>query len=226
MSRFKNGKGQFSLGHTVREFLLITLSIYLAFVVNNWNETKKEKQLEEFYLNNLLEDVNSCIGILEYQISLSNTHKKYSIKLDSLLDLGQAADKKFLRLYLNAFNQNPPFIPVDYSYKSLLQSGDYRILSDQNLRNELDKYFLEILPSVVSAEGYLTSWLAKYFAIKEDVYVVKTDQFLNIEKLFTLKFKDIVFSIPVYVNQEIGQLQRALDSGILLKQRIEETIGE
>lgn len=226
MNRFNNGRRQFSLGNTIREFILITLSIYLAFVVNNWNEDKKERQLEQFYINKLLEDVNSCIDILEYQMSLANTHKAYALKLDGLLEAGQRANRDSLRIYLNAFNSNPPFVPVDYSYKSLLQSGDYRILHDQDLRNQLDRYFLEILPSVVSAEGYYSTWLSKYFAVKEDVYMVKSDDFVNIQRLFDLKFKDIVFSIPAYVNQEIGQLERALESGRSLKSRLEASLNK
>ena len=221
MSRFR-GEKKFSLRYAIGELVLITLGIYLAFAVNNWNEGRKELGLEQFYLTNLLADVERSIRQLERHQGLSTSQLEAAGILDGLLAQGSRVDRDSLRSYLNAFNTNPRFRVSNYSYQSLLQSGDYRIIRSDSLRNTLDRYFLELLPGVVTTEGYYLDRLdVHYYPVKESVYMARSNEFININRLFDPVFKDNVFALPAYIRQELSHIKAALEAGYALAEVVE-----
>lgn len=209
----------------LRELFLITLGIYLAFALNNWGESRKERRLEEFYLSNLLTDVERSISQLERHLRLDSGQLEGAKVLDGLLAQGSAVDRDSLRNYLNSFNTNPRFRMNNYSYQSLLQSGDYRTIQSDLLRNQLDEFFLELLDGVITTEGYYLDRLERfYYPIKEGVYVARSDDFININRLFDPVFRDNVYIMPTYIRQEMGQLNVTLKAAYLLKSAIEEQL--
>ncbi len=214
-----------SWGTALRELILITLGIYLAFALNNWGESRKEREAEAFYLGNLLADVDRSIRQLQYHLSMDSSQLSGARVLDGLLAQGRDADRDSLRNYLNSFNTNPRFRMNNYSYQSLLQSGDYRIIRSDSLRNQLDYFFLQLLEDVIATEGYYLDRLDKhYYPIKERVYVVRSNEFINIDRLFDPVFKDNVFVLPDYILQEMRQLKVTLDAAYALKEQIAEDL--
>lgn len=216
---------KFSWGAALRELILITLGIYLAFALNNWGESRKEREAEAFYLGNLLADVDRSIRQLEYHLSLDSSQLSGARVLDGLLAQGSSADRDSLRNYLNSFNTNPRFRLNNYSYQSLLQSGDYRIIQSDSLRNQLDYFFLQLLEGVISTEDYYLDRLNKhYYPIKERVYVARSNEFINIDRLFDPVFKDNVFVLPDYILQDMRHLKVTLDAAYDLKEQIEKEL--
>lgn len=221
MRSSRNNK-RFSWVGALRELVLITMGIYLAFALNNWGESRKERDLEKFYLGNLLTDVDRSIVQLERHLRMDSFQLKGARALDGLLAQGRRADRDSLRDYLNSFNANPRFRTNDYSYRSLLQSGDYRIIRSDSLRNQLDQFFLELLEGVIITEDYYIDRLYKhYYPIKESVYMARSNEFINIDRLFDPVFKDNVFTLPAFIRQEMGQLEVTLDAAYLLKEQLE-----
>lgn len=221
MSRLRDGR-RFSWRYAFGELILITMGIYLAFAVNNWSETRKERKLEQFYLSKLLADVDRGIGQLEKHIRLAESHESGAKVLDRLLEKdSREVDKDSLINYLNSFNVNPRFQITDFSYQSLLQSGDYRILRSDSLRNELDKFYLEQMPAVVTTESWYRQRLDEhYYPIKESVYMTRSRSFIGIERLFDPRFRDNVYVLPAYITQEKRQLEITLEAAKMLKQLI------
>ncbi len=224
MSRLNGGR-KFSWRYALGELLLITLGIYLAFAVNNWGETRKERKLEQFYLSNLLADIDRCIQQIHWHRVLAETHRNGAEGLDALLAQGQSVAKDSLILYLNSFNINPQFKIYNTSYQSILQSGDYRIIKSDELRKDLDRFFLELLPEVVSLEEYYQERLKEqFFPIKESVYMTRSQTLIEMERLFDSVFRDNVFVLPAYIDQEDRQLIQSLEAAQALKARIESNI--
>lgn len=220
MSRLRDGR-KFSWRYAFGELVLITLGIYLAFAVNNWNDIRKERKLEQFYLSKLLADVTLSIDQLERHIALAENHSEGAAILDGLLAQGKTVDRDSLKTYLNAFNMNPRFPSTDYSYQSLLQSGDYRIIRSDSLRNALDHFYLEQIPGVITTESWFRQRLeSQYYPVKESVYMVRSQTFLNIDKLFDPVFRDNVYVLPAYINQEKMQLEATLEGGKALRESI------
>ncbi|GAB5523569.1 MAG: hypothetical protein Roseis2KO_14410 [Roseivirga sp.] len=212
---------KFSWGAALRELILITLGIYLAFALNNWGESRKEREAEAFYLGNLLADVDRSISQLEYHLRIDSSQLSGAIMLDGLLAQGRNVDRDSLRNYLNSFNTNPRFRMNNFSYQSLLQSGDYRIIRSDGLRNQLDQFFLQYLEGVITTEGYYIDRLNDhYFPVKESVYVVRSNEFRNIDRLFDPGFKDHAYVLPDYIRQEMRQLKVTLDVAYALKEQI------
>lgn len=213
---------RFSWGSALRELILITMGIYLAFALNNWGERRKERDIEKFYLGNLLTDVDRSIVQLERHLRMDSFQIRGAHILDGLLAQGRGADRDSLRNYLNSFNTNPRFRMNNYSYQSLLQSGDYRIIRSDSLRNQLDQFFLELLEGVITTEGYYLDRLNEhYYPVKESVYVVRSDEFIDIDRLFNPVFKDNVFTLPAYIRQEMNHLKVTLDAAYELKGQIQ-----
>ena len=224
MSRLKKGR-RFNLGYALGELLLITLGIYLAFALNNWNESRKEGKLEQFYLNKLLTDVERDIAQLEWHLQIDSSHIAGARVLDALLAQGRSVDRDSLKSFLNAFNVNPSFRMADFSYRSLLQSGDYRILRSDSLRNELDRFYLELMPGVIITEEYYRNRLnEKYFPIKESVYMARSQEFINIDRLFDPVFRDNVYVLPAYIRQEMSQLELTLEAARQLSEGIRQQL--
>jgi len=218
MSR-KKGNNWFA---ALREIVLITLGIYLAFLLNNWNEQSKEVKLEAFCLTNLLADVERSINQLEFHLRLDTSQMSAAIVLDGLLAQGNRVDRDSLRNYINAFNTNPRFRKDNYSYQSLLQSGDYRIIQSDSLRNKLDRFFLQLLEGVITTEAYYIDRLNQnYFPVKESVYMARSDEFVGIERLFDLSFRDNVYTLPAYIRQEASHLKITLKAAYDLKSQLQ-----
>ena len=222
MSRLRDGR-KFSWRYAFGELILITLGIYLAFTVNNWSEARKEDKLEQFYLDNLLGDIDRCIQQLHWHRVLIETHRNGALGLDKLLAQGNKASQDSLTIYLNSFNVNPKFSIYNASYQSILQSGDYRVIENEDLRKDLDRFYLELMPGVVTVEGYYHERLDQhYFPVKESVYMARSQSFINKERLFDPIFRDNVFVLPAYIDQEERQLKQALEAAQEIKKLIEE----
>lgn len=216
---------KFSWGGAFRELVLITLGIYLAFALNNWGESRKEREAETFYLSNLLADVDRSITQLEFHLRIDSSQLSGARVLDGLLAQGRRVDRDSLRNYLNAFNTNPRFRMNNYSYQSLLQSGDYRIIQSDSLRNQLDRFFLQLLQGVITTEGYYIDRLdAHYYPVKESVYMARSNEFVNIDRLFDPVFKDNVYVLPAYIRQEMSHLKVTLDAAYALKEQIKKQL--
>ncbi len=221
MSRLSTNS-RFSWGYALTEIILITIGISLAFVLSSWNERRQERKLEQFYLNNIKGDVEQSIRLLEYHLALDSSQVTGAQRLYELLREGSGVDRDSLRIYLNSFNTNPRFKVQDYNYQSLLQSGNYKIVRNDSLRETMDEFFLDLIPNVVITEGYFLDRLdTYYFPVKERIYIAYSNSFQNISGLFDPFFIDNVFVIPAYASQEMRQLNRALIAGKALVEKIQ-----
>ena len=68
------------LVYAVGEILLVVIGIIIALQLNNWNENRKETNVELQLYSNLLADLISDSGNLENHISMANAHDQlYSL---------------------------------------------------------------------------------------------------------------------------------------------------
>lgn len=146
------------------EFVLIIAGILLALQINNWNEDRKDRRLEEQYLFALLLDVQSDIRAMENNLEL--TQRRSTIPLKSALRSWTAGyaipmtdtttfdlegnpyyyddpDLRFLAevshlAYVRVFQSNGS------TFKDLISSGNSNILSDFALRAMLSSYYTEV----------------------------------------------------------------------------------
>ncbi|MCA0154425.1 DUF6090 family protein [Winogradskyella vincentii] len=134
--------------YAIGEILLVVIGILIALQINNWNEARKTAQEEKLYLKRLLvenkEDVvtfNSEIKSLEKGnetiLSFSEALKKSDIT-DSLL-LNKAND------YFQFGSIYPTFSSSTSTFDDLSSTGNLKVISNTNLRDQLVKHYAKHL---------------------------------------------------------------------------------
>ena len=123
--------------YAIGEIVLVVIGILIALSINNWNENRKEKQLEKALLLELRENLQSDISHHKHQIITQNEHIEHI---------------KGLIKHLNSklpFNDSLNFIRVVYfenyqvnrsAYETLKNRG-FEKLSSKELKTELSKYY-------------------------------------------------------------------------------------
>lgn len=119
------------------EIVLVVLGILIALQVNNWNETRKDRNAEIVYLDNLKSDFEFNIKkmdtyLAERTASINSAHKmidhfegKPIVNLDSFLwDIIMVYDLR-------------PFDQVDNTFKELMNTGKFSNLSDKTIKKKL-----------------------------------------------------------------------------------------
>lgn len=133
MNRIKRLFQRPSFRFLLLEFLVILSSVLMAFALNNWSETQKNKKMEIFYLEELSENLH--IDISNLKTIISHQEKKSQV-IDSLLFyLPNATNKdQFLldSLFLKRLGNNT-FFPNQGAYKAMLSEGSLDLIKNKEL---------------------------------------------------------------------------------------------
>lgn len=173
------------------EFFIVILGITIAFWLSNVGEDKKERKLEEVYLKDINADLTKDHSDLTYSIKMN------SEKLKVLQAAIQYYQENSSRLALDTVvrfsgivGSYYHFTPNDYTYLTLQQSGDFKIILD----NELKKHLVEVYQTYkfIEAEqknlldaldqNYFPTLMSKYDMISgtvEDPDYFKSASFKN-----------------------------------------------
>ena len=141
--------------YAVGEVLLVTAGILIALQINNWNEERKDSVREYAYLEQLYADSETNASRIA---QVAEHHAKLAEDLMfavSVVKRGKlAADEveRFKWAILRMYQFYPPFVTTG-GYDSLIASGDFAILQDQELKTSLAKAHgdLEVLPRFSNA---------------------------------------------------------------------------
>ena len=162
------------------EFLIVLLGITIAFWLSNLGEAKKERALEKVYLEDLKNDLQDDLKSLEY--SITNNKKKFStlskgIQYYQGVDNGLTLDSlvNYAGLIGNYFH----FSPNDYTYISLQQSGDFRILSSQELKKSIIELYKLYEFIDVEQLNVLSALDLNYFPVLMENYDMVTGNVVN-----------------------------------------------
>jgi hypothetical protein len=157
--------------YAIGEIILVVIGILIALQINNWNENKTNKQTESVYLKEILQDfeinlkksdfttndlvttMQSLIGLLE-----QSALERPTISTDSI--------NKVFSLISNM----PTYISTDRVYNNLIGSGDFKLITNESIKNELANYnsaidLLKLVQSthemelVQSFEPYIINYL-------------------------------------------------------------------
>lgn len=120
------------------EFIIVILGISIAFWLSNLGEDKKERALEKAYLQDIKSDLQNDLKLLTFSIEQNEKKQRKLLKgvqyfrganngvtLDTLVD------------YAGLMGNYYHFSPNDYTYLSLQQSGDFKIISKQEVKKAL-----------------------------------------------------------------------------------------
>ncbi len=131
------------LTYAIGEVLLVVVGILLALQFNNWNQERANKEKEEWYLENIAEDIAYQRGDLEDM----KEDFELSIKLGKEIlkeynRLGSFAKVDSLNHKLNLLMISDNFPNINGTYQELVNSGQQSIIQDKDLSVDIIDYFL------------------------------------------------------------------------------------
>jgi hypothetical protein len=162
------------------ELVVVFIGIYGAFALNNWNNSRQERNLEIKYLENLLSEIRLDN---EQLLSIISNTTKDSTKIDSLLTLlkEQKVDSQKILPYLNILSSAEKFSPRNITFESIRNSGGLETISNFELKSLITENYLLyddlVVVENVTFEFLKNNWvpfMMKHFDIINSKIVTKT----------------------------------------------------
>ncbi|MCI4667078.1 MAG: DUF6090 family protein [Bacteroidia bacterium] len=126
--------------YALGEVAIVILGITLAFWLNNWGSNVSNRQLRNEYLQNLVLDLDSEAKQLE-------TNTKQSLEKINLINqlrpvlLANLPLKDSSRQMIYAISRNVGYYPENTTYKTLVNSGDLKLINNFELRRSIEAYY-------------------------------------------------------------------------------------
>lgn len=137
-------KKEFSkyLLYAAGEIILVVIGILIALQIDNWNDWRQERELEQTVLQQLKEDYESDLAQLNQKIYL-----RHSI-IDAALSILQATDqpaetnRDSLIAKLTILLIDPTFDPIENDMSS---TGNLRLITNRRLKHHLSTWTSDIV---------------------------------------------------------------------------------
>ena len=134
--------------YAIGEIILVVIGILIALQINNANETKKAREVEINYLENLKADLlletGNIKGFSEYHIEKS---KSCAFLLNTTIPKTMEDVMTYTHQYENVFFWYD-FVPNNNTFKELLSSGNLSLIKNDAIKNallEIDKFYATVL---------------------------------------------------------------------------------
>ena len=133
----ETGKTTKYFKYAIGEIILVVIGILIALQINNWNETRKTKQVELKILKELKDDLK------ETKADLLTDIEKAKLTLDTIDVLYQSVinnDWDNVKISTDFIYELPKLFPKLSAYKSL-QTYGVNILSNDSLRKSVTDFY-------------------------------------------------------------------------------------
>lgn len=166
----KEGKTTNYLKYAIGEIVLVVIGILLALQINNWNEDRKNKILENDFYCKLLEDFELDRHNIDKLYSESNYKIEVSKKL--LLELPQKNKSidYLMNTYIQALRTNS-FSPSKVAILDITSSGKLSLLKNDSLKQNLLRYYSELDNLIFQLELNRNKSLERAFAYESDIAI-------------------------------------------------------
>ena len=192
------------------EFLVIFLGISLSFIINNWNETKKDETLEIKYLKSLKEEYVSNLELFDESFSY---HKPRWDNLERFYKFSNKNSFKEMDSIVNILTLNWSFNPNLGATNSLITSGYIELIKNDDIK----KLVCDLSNSMTYTEEEKRTELVcvemGYYLTEHYVYNPRNDK----EKQ---KCVDLILSTPF--RNKIYDMQLWLESIIIEEPELRE----
>lgn len=198
LSEGKTGK---YLTYAIGEIVLVVIGILIALSINNWNENRKNRILEQEVLKDLKEEYVLNLSQLEQKIGMRNAIIQNSKDVLHFIDNSEFDINRDTLIHkIRYLGLDPTFDPIQ---NDLITSGKIRLIQNKPLRK------------------LLSSWTSDILALQEmerQWQILKTD--LNIPYQISLGiFRDMVHSsyessgTPIYLVEKNNDVDGRLFVG-------------
>ena len=139
------GENRFSkyLLYAIGEIILVVIGILIALQINNWNEMRKNNEMEANYISRLLDDLteeeNYLQSYINYNTQVSNCAKKAIQYFESYNNTSHNPEEGLIDLY-QASQINDARAP-NSTYLELIASGQINLLRSDSLKQSIISYY-------------------------------------------------------------------------------------
>ncbi len=136
----EEGSARKYLLYAIGEIALVVIGILIALQINNWNIYSQERAQEREYLSELRRDLVSDTLMVKNVLRNANDHIRHATYVLNFLETGEVKDTvKLIRSTLRAgflvfYNANLS------TYNDLINSGNIRLIRDNEIKRKLDSY--------------------------------------------------------------------------------------
>lgn len=120
------------------ELLVVVLGVLVALQADNWNQTRKDRQLEQVYISRLIDETNASLDILRAHEQIFEGKVRFILELPDLPLRGafERNPEEFMhQLDISTYVQTPNV--RSEAYQELESSGRLALLRDSRLRNAI-----------------------------------------------------------------------------------------
>jgi hypothetical protein len=130
------------LGTLALEFVVVVLGVLIALAVDQAVENRREKQLEQAYLNALTSDVESDLAALrqEFLPAIDQREARAREVIEVVEDSGDP-DPVRIAVSLDFAGHLSVFEPQRSTFDDLIATGGFRLIRDRRVRSEVVSYY-------------------------------------------------------------------------------------
>ena len=152
------------------------IGILIALQVNNWNETRKKKNVELEILETIKIDLDRTLDDIQNDYESHLRNQNGGNKFQRFL-LGENIPEDSIFLYFNLLSGDQHFFPNSSGYETLKSSG-MNTISNDSLRLRITKAYEEIFPRVKEWDESNPRWdigvvfhpyLKKHFFLRDEL---------------------------------------------------------
>ena len=150
--------------YTFGEILIVIIGITIAFSMNKCADDKKNNELKIQYLKSLKNDIEFDKEQLNSNIEALNSKLKDAELILPYLNSDSINKMHIVGKVFNIINLSH-FTPKDVSYQTLINSGDFRLINDFELKTAIETHYSEydeMLKSYFRQENIVKEYIGKY----------------------------------------------------------------
>jgi hypothetical protein len=170
------------------EILMIVIGINVALWFEGWFQDLQDAEIEERYLADLRDDLLTDIENLAIAIKISEAKSQRTAKIIELLPtLSELSPEQQAEAVYTPANYQF-FIPSDFTYRSMQESGDFRLLRDAEIKKSILKLDRRHTDIANAQKNYLQAMDDGYIPLMMNHFdlatMAITDQTLFQDQLF------------------------------------------
>ena len=126
--------------YALGEIVIGIIDISIAFALNNWAAQRSERKTEKLYFRNLEKCPNNDLAYLNQNIQkLQQDLKDIEIPVPHVGRTLAGRDTIYRKIFSLA--EIVAFIPKDASYHTLINAGDFKLISGFELKSAVEKHY-------------------------------------------------------------------------------------
>ena len=133
-----SGSARKSLLYAIGEIALVVIGILIALQVNNWNESRKDRTAEAYYLDQLKQEIEYNLARAEYGIEESDKQHFDAKMILTIIERDtviSSASELAYAIEHTGWSQRVTY--VDNIWQELMSTGHIALIRDSELRREL-----------------------------------------------------------------------------------------